>query len=137
MNRKINAHFYTELVEVITGTTYLKGYLRRFTKIKCAHYSTSSKDSLTGIRQAHPVKQIEKLYKIYEVNAFRYWMEANTGLIFKKKERTEVISKDTWVLGLEVLPWVLVQEEHGDILSESRSQSGREAEVAEIWEADQ
>ena len=83
------------------------------------------------------MKQIEKLYKIYEVNAFRYWMEANTGLIFKKKERTEVISKDTWVLGLEVLPWVLVQEEHGDILSESRSQSGREAEVAEIWEADQ
>lgn len=66
------------------------------------------------------------------MNAFRYWIEASTGLILKKKQRREVIGRNPWGVEPGGTSWVLVQEEHGDILSESRSQSGREAEVAEF-----
>ena len=47
-----------------------------------------------------------------------------------------MISMNTWALSLEALSWILVQEEHGDILSEGRDQSVGEAEVARICEAE-
>lgn len=56
-------------------------------------------------------------------------------MIFEEKETEEVISMNTWTLSLEVLSWILVQEEHDGILSErERSESG-ETEVVGICEA--
>lgn len=93
MDRKIslsyrvggNGHWYNPL----------KGNLAKFTKINCAYYSTSSKDRVTDIRLALPVKQ-KKLYKIYETSAFKHWTEASTALTLEKKETIEVVSRNTW-----------------------------------------
>lgn len=57
-------------------------------------------------------------------------------MILEEKETEEVISMNTWTLSLEVLSWILVQEEHDGILSERETSESGETEVVGICEAE-